>query len=132
MVNKHNGRCLCGEVEFEVTGKLRDVMYCHCEQCRKQTGHYFAATATKLENIEISGSENITWFKSSERAERGFCSKCGSALFWKLSDGSGHISILAGALDNPTGLKATSHIYCDQKGDYYELDDDLPKFNSYD
>ena len=57
---------------------------------------------------------------------RGFCSLCGSQLFWALKDAS-HISIMAGALDSPTGLKAREHIFVAEAGDYYSILDDLPQ-----
>lgn len=66
----------------------------------------------------------MTWYKSSETARRGFCGTCGSNLFW---DGTGkNLSIFAGTLDGKTGLKMIGHIFCADKGDYYEIGDGLP------
>lgn len=130
MTEKHNGACLCGAVSFEVTGKLRPVLFCHCVQCRKQSGHFFAATSAPISAISISGEDQITWYKSSPRAQRGFCSQCGSTLFWKENDSS-DMSILAGSLDEPTGLTAERHIFCSSKGDYYEIGDGLPQDPTY-
>lgn len=127
MTNIHTGSCLCGAVRLTTTGNLRGVVYCHCSQCRKQTGHYFAATNVSNADLTIDGGENITWFRSSDFAERGFCRICGSALFWKPRDGD-YTSVLAGLFDKPTGLKGECHIFLADKGDYYSVDDDLPKF----
>ncbi|MET0942271.1 MAG: GFA family protein [Mesorhizobium sp.] len=127
MTNIHTGSCLCGAVRLTTTGNLRGVVYCHCSQCRKQTGHYFAATNVSNADLTIDGGENITWFRSSDFAERGFCRTCGSALFWKPRDGD-YISVLAGLFDKPTGLKGECHIFLADKGDYYSVGDDLPKF----
>jgi hypothetical protein len=127
MTNIHTGSCLCGAVRLTTTGNLRGVVYCHCSQCRKQTGHYFAATNVSNADLTIDGGENITWFRSSDFAERGFCRTCGSALFWKPRDGD-DISVLAGLFDKPTGLKGECHIFLADKGDYYSVGDDLPKF----
>ena len=103
MTNIHTGSCLCGAVRLTTTGNLRGVVYCHCSQCRKQTGHYFAATNVSNADLTIDGGENITWFRSSDFAERGFCRTCGSALFWKPRDGD-DISVLAGLFDKPSYL----------------------------
>jgi len=126
-----SGSCLCGKVELTVTELNRDVVACHCTQCRKQSGHFFAATRVENSKLSVSGEENLQWFKASAEAERGFCKQCGSILFWR-SVGSDNTSILAGCLDAPTGLTLTHHIYAADKGDYYELDDGKPTFDQSD
>ena len=122
----HSGSCLCGKVRYEVDGPLRPVVACHCSQCRKQSGHFYAATNAPDQAIKIFGQSNLTWYESSSDARRGFCSVCGSALFWK-KESDDFTSILAGSLDAPTGLKIAKHIYCADKGDYYEITDGLPQ-----
>jgi len=114
------GSCLCGAVRYRVTGPLRPVVMCHCTQCRKQTGHAMAATAAANSDLEIETPEAITWYKASKDARRGFCSTCGSTLFWR-GDGRDYTAIAAGTLDGTTDLTVAGHIYCDFKGDYYEL-----------
>lgn len=122
------GGCLCGEVSYQVDGALRPVVACHCSQCRKTSGHHVAATAAKRADLIISGT--VKWFVSSETAARGFCPTCGSNLFW---DGGGdRISIFAGTLDDPSGVRLAAHIYCADKADYYEITDDLPKADKWD
>lgn len=117
------GSCLCGSVSFEINGPLRPVVACHCGQCRKSTGHHVAATSAKRGDVVIKG--DVKWYVSSEKARRGFCPSCGSNLFW---DGPGeNLSILAGCLDGPTGLNLIGHIFCADKGDYYEIADGLPQ-----
>lgn len=120
------GRCNCGAVKFRTRGPLREVIACHCSQCRRQSGLYFAATNVGDENIEIEGADSITWYEASDFARRGFCSTCGSALFWKHRSDP-FISVLAGSFDEPSGLKMTKHIFCADKGDFYEITDDLPQ-----
>lgn len=122
------GSCLCGAVTYQVTAPLRPVVACHCSQCRKTSGHHVAATSAPVEAVEISGEP--VWYKSSETAERGFCGRCGSNLFWRRP---GHMSIHAGTLDkHPEDLALSAHIFCAGKGRYYELTDDLPKAPGWD
>ena len=103
MSETNKGSCLCGAVSFTTTGRLRGVVYCHCSQCRKQSGHFYAATNVPDENLKVEGRDQITWYAASQSARRGFCRTCGSALFWKHKD-------LA------------------DKGDYYEIADGLPQY----
>ncbi len=121
------GSCLCGSVKLRIDGPLRPVVYCHCSQCRKQTGHFYAATDAADADLTVEGADAITWYAASASARRGFCGTCGSALFWK-ADGSDKTSILAGCLDAPTGIKAARHIFCADKGDYYVIADGLPQY----
>ena len=126
MTDKHEGSCLCGGVRYTTDGPLSDVIACHCTQCRKQTGHFFASTNVADEHLNITGFQNLTWYYASDEAKRGFCRTCGSTLFWKHSNDP-RTSLLAGSLDGKTGLKISKHIYCADKGDYYEIDDGLPQ-----
>ncbi|MES0881573.1 GFA family protein [Roseibium sp. SCP14] len=116
------GSCLCGQVSYEILSTPRQVVGCHCNQCRKSSGHYVAATQAPKEQLKIQGLSNITWYQSSETAKRGFCSTCGSQLFWT-ETGSENISVMAGTLDGPTGLTMDRQLYPETKGDYYPLPD---------
>lgn len=131
MDGKRTGHCLCGAVRFRTAGELRSVVACHCEECRRQSGHFVAATSVADDALEIDGGDRITWFKASAFARRGFCKTCGSVLFWK-HEAEARTSIMAGAFDAPTGLMLAQHIYCAEKGDYYEIADGLPQFDHAD
>ena len=126
-----SGGCYCGRVRYRASGVSRQVTECHCSECRKQAGHRYASAGAKASNIEIEGAANVTWYRASPDAERGFCSTCGSHLFWKPSN-EDYIAILAASIDEPTGLRMAKHIFVDDKGDYYEITDGLPQFAGYD
>ncbi len=119
-VQQFRGSCLCGACAFEVHGPLRNIVACHCTQCRKQTGHYLAATNAQLADFRLLRKDSLRWYRASDRAQRGFCSTCGSTLFWQ-ADGRDSISIAAGSLDGPTGLTIEGHIFCADRGDYYSI-----------
>jgi hypothetical protein len=122
----HKGSCLCGAVRFEVAGDLKPADACHCSQCRKQSGHFWASTDVAGPDLTIHGAENVTWYRSSGKARRGFCSRCGSFLFWD-PIGKDRIAVAMGAFDKPTGTKLHIHIFVADKGDYYEIADGLPQ-----
>lgn len=122
------GRCLCGSISFELHGSLRPVIVCHCRQCARWSGHVVAATAVPADAMRLlTGESDLVWYRSSPAAERGFCRTCGSNLFWKPASG-GRISVLAGALEPPTGLKMVAHIFTADKSDYYEISDGVQCF----
>ena len=112
------GSCLCGQITLTVKAFDRDVVACHCKQCRKQTGHFVAATRVDNDKLVIEGAENLTWFRASEDAERGFCSCCGSVLFWRRDD-SDKTSIMAGWFDSDIGLTTDQHLLVEDKRAYY-------------
>jgi hypothetical protein len=121
------GGCLCGAVRYEVKGKLRDVVNCHCSMCQRLHGGFGLHSKARKDNITITSDEGLAWFKTSDVARRGFCRECGSGLFWEPYelDATG---IMAGSLDSPTNLKTIGHIFVAEKADFYEISDDLPQF----
>ncbi|MEL7273148.1 MAG: GFA family protein [Pseudomonadota bacterium] len=120
------GGCNCGGVQFSITGPLRSVVACHCGQCRKQTGLYYAATDVADDQLTFESDSTLKWYAASDEAKRGFCGACGSALFWK-ANGSEKTSILVGSLDGDAGgIKLERHIFTADKGAFYELNDGLP------
>jgi hypothetical protein len=124
------GRCLCGSVAYEVHGPLRDVIVCHCVECRRWHGHVCAMSEARREHLVVADGRALRWVTSpdsDEHARRGFCSECGSSLFWDAPAREG-IGIAAGTLDEPTGLRTVAHWYAHSPGDYYELPEDgLPR-----
>ena len=134
-MNKKKGKslsasCLCKGVNLKINGDFRPVINCHCIQCAKTHGNFASYTSILEENIVFKSKKTLKWFKSSKNASRGFCRNCGSSIFFKRS-GSRAISLSAGLLQNPTGLKSISHIFIHNKRDYYKLSDKLPKFKKY-
>jgi hypothetical protein len=120
------GGCLCGAVRYRVEGPLRPVTACHCGQCLKWHGHFAAYSACANAAITIEGEGDLAWYRSSGFAERGFCRRCGSSLFWRRDD-SDQISMTAGSLDQPTGLETVLHIFRETPADYYRLGDGVPE-----
>ncbi len=124
----HKGSCLCGAVKFEISCALPAPDACHCVQCRKHSGHYGVGSDVPKSAVRIEGEDAITWFKSSEKVRRGFCSTCGSSLFFDPLH-KDWIGIALGAIDGPTNTKIHVHIFMAEKGDYYDVTDDVPKYD---
>ena len=126
----HTGHCLCGAVRFEVSGMLAEPHACHCEQCRRQSGHFVASTHVPRSAFTLTEDRGLRWYTSSDVAQRGFCAECGTAMLW--DDGGEDVYISMGCFDQPTGVRLARHIFADEKGDYYDIDDGLPAFVGFD
>ena len=126
---KVTGSCLCGEVNYEVTGNLGIFQYCHCSRCRKATGSAHAA------NI-IVAPEHFSWRSGEENVGRyevpqashfanSFCKKCGSTLPWPTKSGKA-VVIPAGTLDDHPGIEPMQNIFCGSKAQWYAEASELP------
>ena len=122
--------CLCGSIQLRTQGYHRNVQNCHCIQCMKTHGHYAAYTNVEEENIKFLKKKTLKWFRSSKKAKRGFCNKCGASLFFKIINAK-NISIAAGMFNRPVKLKTTMNIFVKKKSAYYKLDNRIPKFTRY-
>ena len=122
----HSGSCNCGAVRFTLDGPIAPPSACHCRECRKQTGHFEVSTDIPRSALSVTGGDSVTWYHTSPKVRRGFCSICGSNLFW---DPIHHdwTAIAMGAFDTPTDTALKGHIFVSEKGDYYELSDGLPQ-----
>ena len=123
------GGCYCGAVRYQVTGKLTHVTYCHCSKCRRWHGHFGAYTAADRGDFALVEARGLTWHTVSPTVKRGFCGECGSSLLFDEST-MAKISICAGTIDAPSGVREKNHIFVGSKGDYYELADELPKYET--
>ncbi len=119
------GGCMCGGVSYEVKGPLRGVIACHCVQCRRASGNFVTATACRRSAFSLVKSDTLKWYVAVPGYRRGFCGQCGSCLFFEEAGGE-RVSISAGSLDEPQGLKTVAHIFACEAGDYYTIDPSVP------
>ena len=129
-INSKIAKCLCGGIKIKILGKLRHVINCHCSQCMKSHGNFSAYTKCSEDNITFLKKRTLKWYNSSNFAMRGFCSRCGASMFYKIKK-SRNLSIAAGMFNNPTKIKAYSNIFTKGKLDFYKLDVRLPRFDKY-
>lgn len=119
------GSCLCGGVRFEVDGPLEhQPEACHCTSCRKHSGHVLAAVNVRWAALRLTGEDLVGWYRSSEKVRRGFCTVCGSTLFWAPTlEGYQHVAVSMGLFDGPTGARLRRHTFVVEQGDYYDIAD---------
>lgn len=122
----HKGSCLCGRVRFDVDCHIPAPTACHCTKCRKHTGHFEAGSDIPRSAVTIHGADSLTWYQSSEKVRRGFCTTCGSSLFFDPIH-KDWIGVAMGAFESPTHTKLERHVFVANKGDYYDIADGLPQ-----
>ena len=118
-LNERKGSCLCGAIEISAKTMSRHVGACHCSMCRKWTGGPLLAVNCGSE-VSFKGRENISTFDSSEWAERGFCNKCGSHLFYRLKEQSQHI-VPVGLFENCETVVFDHQIFIEEKPSFYSF-----------
>lgn len=120
--SERHGQCMCGAVKVTARTAKKTVGACHCGQCRRWCGGPFMAVDCGTD-VAFTGDESISVFDSSEWAERAFCNKCGSSLFYRLKQNGEHI-IAAGLFEDSTGLAFTSQVFIDEKPPFYSFSED--------
>lgn len=113
------GHCLCGSVTITAAHSGNDVGACHCHMCRRWGGGPFLELNCGSE-VVIDGNEHVTVFNSSAWADRGFCSKCGTHLFYRLKDADEYM-VPVGLFDKDAGLVFDHQVFIDEKPSYYSF-----------
>ena len=114
-----NGSCLCGAVKFNARNALKSIGACHCNSCRKWGGGPLIGVHCGNE-VSFLGQENISIYDSSDWAERGFCKRCGSHLFYRLKENMHHF-ICVGLFEDQSQFVLDRQSYIDRKPSYYSF-----------
>lgn len=120
-----NGSCLCGAHRFSYDGPAGEITACHCQQCRRLSGHFAASFDVDPQRVTWVSSQPSGRYFGAKGSVRGFCRSCGSKLWFR--DAEGTMSIEAGIVDGPTGGRLTQHIHTDELPDYYDCVDGCPR-----
>lgn len=115
----YRGRCLCGAVTFTVEPVNNEIGVCHCNMCRRWSSGPFMEIDCG-NSFKADNEENLQIFDSSEWAERGFCSKCGSSLFYRLK-GDGGYQVSVGAIEGLSDVELSLEVFVDEKPAYYSF-----------
>lgn len=123
-MSEMTGQCLCGIVTFTAKMAETDYRVCHCAMCRRWAGGpLFAADA---ETVTFAGEDKIGRYRSSDWAERGFCTACGANLFYYLMPAEQYI-LAIGAFDDAEAFRMASEIFIDNKPGGYAFAGDHPR-----
>ena len=117
------GRCMCGDIRYEFTGPMFDVVHCHCETCRRHSSTPFV-TFYNVHKTEFRYTRGApVRYESSPGIERTHCGRCGSPISWESAQ---EFSVFACTLDDLTLVKPQAHIFVGESLPWVNFGDDLP------
>ncbi len=126
-----SGQCLCESVRFEANAPSKWMAHCHCSQCRHAHGAGFVTWIgfEEARCVITDSAQTLCWYDSSALAQRGFCSRCGSMMFFRSGRWPGELHIAAGTLADPPDRSPQSHVYWSEHVEWSgsDLGDGLPR-----
>ncbi|MGB5765647.1 MAG: GFA family protein [Arenicellales bacterium] len=124
------GSCLCEKVRFEITGKIHDIIYCHCSQCRKAQGSAFAANGNVAAEhfLFLSGEHELTGYQSTSKRVKYFCRHCGSPVYSKNSDFPDFIRVRIGSIESDIKERPIAHTFTASKANWEDIEGELPQY----
>lgn len=117
MVDK-TGQCLCGAVKFTLRDVKTEFGGCHCKMCQRWSGSAFLSITVPPDTVTFEGLDAVATFQSSDWAERGWCGKCGSGLWYRYTAPGAHQGVYQmpiGLLDDTDGMTLNTEIFVDVK-----------------
>ena len=126
------GRCLCGAVRFAITPPTLFFAHCHCHYCRDAHGAAFVSWvgAADTRFKYLLGSAEPKWYQSSQQSRRGFCTDCGTTLFFASTICPSEIHVARPAIQGSIDREPQCHVFYDQHADWIEVGDALPRYTS--
>jgi hypothetical protein len=126
-----SGNCLCGDVRFTLSWPSLWVAHCHCTLCRRAHGAAFV-TWIGMEAAQCAIEDpygRLRWYDSSPGAERGFCDRCGSSLFFRSTRWPGQLDIALANLQGEADRAPSEHGYWEHRAPWAAVDPDdgLPR-----
>ena len=123
------GACLCGGVSFVAGLPARWVAHCHCTRCQRAHGAAFVTWVSVDEpRVALRDPDRLLhWYEAQEGGSRGFCSKCGSPMFFKATAWPGELHIARSLFIDPIDREPQVHAYYDTHVGWLALGDDLPR-----
>jgi len=129
----YKGGCLCGTVRFSITAGIRNIVYCHCSQCRKAQGSAFATNGiVERDKFTIeSGEDALTGYESTAGQTKYFCRHCGSPIMSKSVSLPDQVRVRLGTIESDLSERPTAHIFVSSRANWEEITGHLPQYEEY-
>jgi hypothetical protein len=123
------GACLCGSVCFTAGLPSKWVAHCHCTRCQRAHGAAFVTwVSVEAAKVEVDDPDHLLrWYEAAEGGSRGFCSTCGSPMFFKAPPWPGELHIARALFLDPLDREPQVHAYYDTHVDWVTPADNLPR-----
>jgi hypothetical protein len=123
-----HGTCLCGEINFEYEAPSLWCAHCHCSLCQRAHGAPVVTWVGVAEQrFHLVAADSLRWYQSSGDSERGFCSRCGTTLFFRSARWPGEIHIARSNIDGTIDLAPSVHVHCESQAGWFQFADSLPR-----
>ena len=127
----HEGGCFCGAIRYSIKGPIPPGAHCHCSMCRKSSGGTLVTwVMVPMERFTVTRGEPAI-YKSSEEAERSFCSNCGTQLIFRSKSEPLSVDITVSSLDEPQNHPPDRHIWSRSRLPWVRMDDGLPEYSRF-
>ena len=129
----YKGGCLCGRIRFTISGGIRNIVYCHCSQCRKAQGSAFATNGiVEADKFKIeSGEDALTAYAATPDQSKYFCRHCGSPIMSKRKSVPNEVRVRLGTIESAISERPQAHIFVTSKANWEEITGDLPQYEEY-
>jgi len=122
------GGCFCGAIRYEAGGTPFDETVCHCSICRRTAGAPFVAWFSVLSSEFRFLQGTPARYRSSDKATRTFCPRCGTQLTFQHDDRLEEIDVTTCSLDDPELVQPRDHSRISSKLGWVKLGDGLPEY----
>lgn len=127
----YSGGCLCGGVRYQVTGRVDNLCYCHCESCRRAAGAPLVAWGTFARDRFVITKGRLAEYRSSAKVTRGFCANCGTSIAYRQDKRPAEIDVTLVTLDDPAVFEPEAHIWVRDKLPWLAIADGKPQFRQF-
>ncbi len=122
-----SGHCMCGRTRYQTNPPTLWCAHCHCTDCRAAHGTAFVTWFGVKASLIHLQDDDLTWYRSSAEARRGFCRHCGTTLFFQSSRWPEEMHVAMGTLATPLDREPSSHVFWDRHVSWLTLTDNLPR-----
>jgi hypothetical protein len=131
-MDAYQGRCLCGQLRYEAGPPTLFFAHCHCHWCREAHGAAFVSwVGIASERFRVvAGEEFLKWYQSTEQSRRGFCSACGTTLFFSSTLCPGEMHVTRSSLRSSIDREPQLHCFYDQHVNWAVVGDSLPRYDT--
>ncbi len=129
----YKGGCLCGAVRFTISDGIRNIIYCHCSQCRKAQGSAFASNGiVDADNFTlVTGEHDLTAYDSTPGQTKYFCKYCGSPILSKSVSRPDQVRVRLGTIESDITERPEAHIFVTSKANWESICGDVPQYEEY-